>query len=249
MSNIIFRATSTGGFLFKVLCDLYQASFSSFIFTITEDGISSRMTNAIGTMLFDLTLRAGDFDEFYLAKERIFCGVSILHLHKVISSIKKKDSIRLEIFKDDPEHLVITMTPKEKEYIDMGSVVLEKVQNIETDLPEGYDGQVEGCSSKFNKMWKELSSVSKTVSIRGNSESIVFSTVLEGIIRRETAYGSGKMESSFSEQYRLDDFLKLNKIASFGSSISFSFKEGLPFRLITNIGSLGSLSIYVRNSE
>lgn len=247
MSELIFRMSTREGYLFKTIAELFQASFAQIIFNINDKGIFCRMTNVQGTTLFDLELHKHNFNEFYLHEKELFFGVNISHLYKIISSIKKKDTIKLEIFADTRDKLQITIIPKDFDYKDMGFVMTEKVQNIDIDVPDGYEGFIQASYSKFSKMWKELLGVSKEVRIRGNSSRIEFGSIIDGILSKETEYSlEGALSLDvFDEVYQIEDLIKLNKLASFGSPIFFFIKEDLPLKLKTNVGSLGSLSVYI----
>lgn len=246
MQDYLLKISTKEGSLLKTIVELFQASFSQMIINLTKEGISCRMTNVRENMLFDLKLEAENFNEFYL-KEDLFFGINVSHLHKILSSVKKRDTITLEIREGAPNKLFITVVPKEYDYKDVGFIILEKVQNINIGVPEGYEGFIHAPYSKFSKMWKELLGISKQVKIKGNSKRIEFQSIIDGILCKWTEYclSDAPANDTVDEIYQIDDLMKLNKIAGFSSPISFYVKEGLPIKMRVNIGSLGSLCVYI----
>ncbi len=251
----LFRLRTSSGFFFKTVTELFRASFSDIIFSAREEGLFSRMTNKQSTKLFDLVLYASSMDEFYV-REPLFFGVNVTHLYKIISSVKKNDTLELTLTEEEADCLKITITPADGAYTDTGFVRTARVQNIEIDLPTGYDMHIQGSSSKFNKMWRELLSISKEVRIEGNSGRISFHAVVDGILGKETEY-TGEQKDPYGrivydETFHLDELGKLNKLAGFGHPIHFFVKECLPLKIHTTIGGVasgvGELSIYICHS-
>lgn len=255
MSNdlIVFRALFTEGIIFKKLVELFKQSFTKLVLTINKEGIFSRISNAQDAMLFDLSLTRDNFSEFHLESDQdLFFGINTTHTYKIISSMKKKDLLKLEIRKNDPTRLYILIYPKGKEYLDSGFVVMENIQILEIDLPVGYNSfPIRGSSTKFSKMCKELHLVSKNdIIVRASATSIAFEAMIEGILYKETVYGNFISEEiEVEEVFRTDDFLILTKLSSIGSTIFFSIKQNLPFCVSVDIGFNGKLSIYIRNKQ
>lgn len=250
MQDCLLKISTKEGSLLKTIVELFQSSFSQIIFNLDRSGISCRMTNVRENMLFDLNLEAENFNEFFI-KEDMFFGVNVSHLNKILSSVKRRDSVTLEIFANEPDKLLITVVPKEYDYKDVGFIILEKVQNIDIDVPGGYDGFIHAPFSKFSKMWKELLGISKQVRIKGNSKRIEFQAIIDGILCKWTEYclSDAPAHDSVDETYQIDDLIKLNKISGFGAPISFYIKEGLPIKMRVNIGSLGSLCIFICSTK
>lgn len=243
----MFTLVTKEGSTLKTIVELFQASFSQIVFKINARGMFCRMPNVQGTMLFDLVLSPDHFNEFVLGEDELFFGVNISHLYKIISSVKKKDTIHLHIARDCPDKMSITIVPREMDYQDGGFVFIEKVQNIDIDVPRGYEGAIHAPHGKFSKMWKELSSVSKEVRIEGNAKRVEFQAVVDGILGRKTEYASAGAPAApvFKGAFQIEELIKLNKLAGFGSPIYFSVKEGLPLKIRVNAGTLGTLHVYV----
>lgn len=247
MGRSIFKLNTTEGFVFKTIIELFQASFSQIVFKITKEGIQCKMITTQGTMLFDLYLLADNFNEFYLDCEELFFGVNTYHLYKITSSIKKKDTFKMEITDERPNKLNIFIIPKEMDYKDGGFVSIEKVQNINIETPEGYEGCIQAPYGKFSKMWKELLGISKEICVQGNSKRIEFRSVIDGVLGRGTEYQLPDAEDNneYREIFQADELNKLNKLSGFGRPVRFHVKKGLPLKIKVDAGSLGKLNIYI----
>ncbi len=237
------------GILLKTLVDIIYGPFNRLALNVSDKGIFTRMTNTRNTILFDFLLEKEKFDTFYI-KESLVFGVNIVHLNKILSPIKKEDTLKLEIFEHTPDRLEVSIIPKKQTHRKHGFVTIDKIQIIEVDLPEGYNQPIRGCISTFSKMWKELNNISKTIQIHGGENHIVFNSVLEGVLGLGTEFPRGERaicdpDNDFDELFNVADLLKLGKLSNIGSSIYIYSTKNLPFKITTNVGLLGNLSIYI----
>jgi DNA polymerase III sliding clamp (beta) subunit (PCNA family) len=253
METPIFRAVYKDGIFFKKTMEIFYNSISKLVLTITQEGIFSRMTDSASAMLFDLELWAPKFDEFEHTRDLVF-GMQTSHLQKIISSVKKNDTVKLEMFdstSDSAAKLFVIITPLTGEYTDRGFVSTENVQVINIELPGEYsDVAIRGSKTKFTKMCKELNTISKDILVRGGKSYILFQAVVEGMIGRSTSYGEQKQEKEeLNDVFRIEDFVRITKISVLGNDIFFSLKEGLPLKIAADIGSIGRIGVYVRTKR
>ena len=242
---------SQNGILFKTLGDILYNSFTRLVLQVTENNISSRMTNDRETMLFDFYIEREKMAHFHVTEPLIF-GINIAHFNKVLSSIKKDDTLQLDILEKHPERLYITVTPPKENYADSGFVVIEKVQVLDIELPDGYDTPIRCLSTKFSKMWKEFGTISKSIRVSGNTSQITFQAIIDGILGKGTTYSEPDHCSEgeiIDDIYSINDMSKLTKLSNFGKYMDIYVKDGLPLKIQIMIGNLGSMTIFIHKKD
>jgi hypothetical protein len=91
------------------------------------------------TILIDLELLADCFSVYkFNAHDKLDLGINLSHLHKMLKTIKKRDSIKLFIDDENPNDLNITISPKENTRSSTAVIKIQTIQNLDIDLPENY---------------------------------------------------------------------------------------------------------------
>ena len=130
MSATIFKAKTQEGHTIKTLAELLQHCVKTACFVVDEDSIRLRMTDSHRRILIDVDLRSSNFQIYrYTApSHKIYMGINLNHFHKMLKSIKKKDSIILFIDQENPTDLGIQVIPKENNRVTTSYI---KIQNIQ----------------------------------------------------------------------------------------------------------------------
>ena len=104
----LFKAKTQEGYIIKVLGELLQHSMETACFEVDEKGLKLRMMDSNRILLIDLSLDAENFSIFkFKAPRKLYLGLNLTHFHKMLRSIKKKDSIMLFIKSENPTDLGI----------------------------------------------------------------------------------------------------------------------------------------------
>ena len=253
----IFKAKSHSAYLFKVLSEILQSNLKTSCFQLKPDGIYLRQMDDNRRTLIDLHLDAGNFNSFkFDGRSSMFIGLTLTHLHKLLKSIKKKDSICLYIRKSDPNELAIQVIPKENNRITTSYLRVQRVQNILVDVPSGYSNSVIVPSCEFQKISKDVLAIGKTVRIKATNGKLELGVDSGGILKRTVQFGNiGDDEddeddgTQFNEVFKYEQLLKINKISNLSSFVHIHTKTSLPMLFTTRVGDLGKLSIYIKNKE
>ena len=253
MSEPLFTAQIDNGILFKTPIDVMYGVFNLLVLNLSDAGIGSRMMNTRSTMLFDLFLRAENITNFKIQRPMIF-GINVSHLREILSPTKKDDKVILEIRAEEPDKLYIKIIPKNKQgHVNTGFVAINNIQIVEIELPQGYEIHLSGCIQVFSKMWKNLGAISKVVRIYGNSSKITFQSSVDGMLGKGVDfYNADKLASDlieFDQSYNKDDLLHLSKLSNLGKTVEMYVHKDLPFKITTNIGNIGDMSIYIQNKD
>ena len=259
---IIFKCKSMEAYQIKILAELLTNNLKHGCFDITDDGITLRMFDQPRRTLVDMNLQAENFSLYKFKSDDKFClGLNLNHFHKMLKSIKKKDSLQLFINSETPNELGIKTIPKENTRITTSGIKIQNIQNVEADVPLGYGKPVIVPSPDFQKMCKELSSIGSTnIRVKAKGFHIDFIADADGILKRKVRLGESddsdeeneieQVSHFYEATFTTDQFTRINKIAGLGSTMQiFSGSNDLPLLFRSSVGSLGKISVYIKSKE
>jgi hypothetical protein len=207
------------------------------------------------SILIDLMLNANNFQMYKFNSKRIYIGINLNHFHKMLKSIKKKDSIELFIDEDAPTDLGIRVIPKENNRVTTSYVKIQNVQNLDINIPTGYNKPIIVSSSEYQKLVKEMSSIGSTLKVLSKNYSIEFSCNAGGILKRTVQFGeldeadddSTAKESEYEQEFVTDQLCRITKLS--GLSSNMQIFPGKPLLFSSSVGSLGKICIYIKSKE
>ena len=260
---IIFRAKSTEAYCIKILSELLANNLKSGCFEIDEDGIKLTMMDNHRKILIDLYMNSINFSVYkFNNPEKLFVGINLGFLFRTLKSIKKKDLIEFFITSEDPTDLNIQVIPKDNARITTSIMKIQNIQTLDISIPEGYGKTLIISSGEYSKMLKDLGSLGNN--IKGNIIKIVsrnrqieFSCNSAGILKRKVKFGemdediedelSESKGECYNEEFPSDLLSKITKLAGLSSQIQVYI--GKPLKLVSNIGNLGKISVYVKSKS
>ena len=259
---ITFKCKTGEAYQIKILAELLTNNLKHGCFDVTDDGITLRMFDQPRRTLVDMCLQAENFSLYKFKSEEKFClGLNLNHFHKMLKSIKKKDSLQLFISTDVPNELGIKTIPKENTRVTTSGIKIQNIQNVDADIPLGYGKPVIVPSPDFQKMCKELSSIGSTnIRVKARGFHIDFIADADGILKRKVRLGESDdsddeeginiITNSYDATFTTDQFTRINKIAGLGSTMQiFPGTNELPLLFRSSVGSLGKISVYIKSKE
>ena len=259
---ITFKCKTGEAYQIKILAELLTNNLKHGCFDVTDDGITLRMFDQPRRTLVDMCLQAENFSLYKFKSEEKFClGLNLNHFHKMLKSIKKKDSLQLFISTDVPNELGIKTIPKENTRVTTSGIKIQNIQNVDADIPLGYGKPVIVPSPDFQKMCKELSSIGSTnIRVKARGFHIDFIADADGILKRKVRLGESDdsddeeginiITNSYDATFTTDQFTRINTIAGLGSTMQiFPGTNELPLLFRSSVGSLGKISVYIKSKE
>jgi hypothetical protein len=258
--TIIFKAKTREGYALKILAELLQNNIKTGCFEIDEKGIYLRMMDHHRTILIDLELEADSFSVYKFKNKdgKLFAGINLTHFHKMLKTIKKRDSIQLFIDDSSPNDLGIKVIPKENNRVTTSFIKIQNIQNLDIDLPTDYGKPVIVPSGEFQKMCKGLTHISNTTHISSKGFLIRFSSDAGGVMKRSTEFGETEDSENETDEQKYDipeyeddfdteQFTKITKLSGLSSTLQIYPKTDNPLLLRTAVSSLGKISIYLKS--
>lgn len=249
--NKIFQCKTNEGHIVKTLAELLQNNIKSGCYDIGQEGISMRITDANKRILIDLHLNHENFI-LYKTKNRISLGLNQSHFYKMLKSIKKKDSISLFINEDNPLDLGIEIIPKEKNRVTTSFVKIQNIQNLDIDVPSGYDRPILIPSNEFQKMIKDMNNIGTIIQVSSKNRQVSFKCDAESVYKREVLFGES--DPDYNNPEIIQDFdtemlTRISKISGLNTTMQIHQCEGLPLKITSSIGNLGNIAIYLKSKE
>jgi len=257
MSSYLFRAKTTEGHVFKVLGELLHSNIKTGCFEISKKGVFFKMTDSHLRICIDIALYSDNFMMYNFERtESMFIGINLTHFKKMLKPIKKKDSIELIVHADDLENLCIKIIPKEGGKITTSFIKIQNIQNIDLELPDGYKDYIAIPASDYQKMCKDMESISQDIEIKATKTTIRFSADMSCVYSRSILFGEGNDDDQdiiYCQHFESSKMNNLGKISGLGAStvnhIQIYFNKSLPILFKTNVGTLGKIGIYIKSKE
>lgn len=254
MSSILFRAKTSEGYAIKVLSELLQNNIKVGCFEIDKRGIFFKMTDTHRKICIDFTLYGENFNIYNIECEKIIIGVNLIHLRKMLKPVKKKDQIEIIKERENSDSLCIKITPKEGGKVTTSYIKIQEIQNIDLDLPIGYENYISIPSSDYQKMCKDMDSISHDIEIKSTKSSIRFTADMSCVYSRSIVFGEQTNDEKISytqhfESEQLNNLGRISGLSVSSGNIQIFTKETLPILFKTNIGTIGKINIYIKSKE
>lgn len=250
MSNLIFRAKTTSAFTIKTLSEVLQNILTDVCFEFTNDGIFLRTVDNKEPPELMINLHLDRKQFFPYNCERSFnVGVTLQHLYKLLKSVKKKDSIELFIDENNTENLgICTVTETgQKSY---SYIKIQRVQKLSSPVPSGYDNYHLIKTSGFQKLCKDISSISSKVKVYGKGEYLSFASKFDKVYTRVVPFGELDMnsqEEEYEDYFHTKSLTQLIKIAGLHTNMHIYTKQDLPLCISVPVGDLGTIEVYLKS--
>lgn len=254
--TIIFKVKSQEAYVVKILAELLANNIKTGCFSIDSDGISLVQMDHHRRVLINLKMESKKFPTYKFSSKKMFLGIHLSHLHKILKSVKKKDSIELFIDDETPTDLNIKVIPKENNRITTSTIKIQPSQNIDTDIPSGYTKSIIVSSSEFQKMIKDMGNIGgNIIKVSSKYSCIEFDCNTGGILKRKVKFGEedtdeqneNYKETEFIQEYDTDQLCRITKLSGLSSNIQIY--PGKPLLFESNIGTIGNISIYIKSKE
>lgn len=257
----IFKAKTQAGHSIKILAELLQNNIKTACFEIDQKGIKLTQMDTRRSILIDLMLDSENFTIYkFKAPEKIFVGINLNHFHKMLKSVKKKDSLQLFIDDENPTDLCIKVIPKENNRKSTSVVKIQTIQTLDIYLPMGYTKSVIVPSTEFQKALKELSPLGTVINVVAKNFHIDFKCNAGGVMKKKIEFGeldgsdndsdSDDDESTeYNKEFDPDQLSRITKISGLSTSIQIFSKDGQPLLFKSAVGPLGKISLYLKSKD
>jgi proliferating cell nuclear antigen len=255
--TVVFKAKTADAYHIKILTELLVNNIKVAHFEIDKQGIRLCMMDSHRKILIKVNLLAENFSLYKHKGKKMYIGINLGHLHKMVKTIKKKDSLQLFIDDDNPTKLAIRVIPKENNRVTTSYVTIQTVQELEIGSLTGYKDPVIVSSSEFQKMVKDMCNIGTVTKVVSKNFHIQFSCEAGGILERTVEFGetedsdeeSDSMDETveYNQNFMTEQLSRITKIA--GLSNQIKIYTGSPLLFSSNIGNLGTIELYIKSKQ
>jgi proliferating cell nuclear antigen len=260
----VFKSKTSEAYLIKVLAELLTNNLKIGCFLLDAKGIRLTQFDHHRHTLVDMRLDSENFSIYrYKKSEKTQLGLNLNHFHRMLKSIKKKDSLQLFILEGQETELGIKTIPKENNRVTTSGIKIQNMQNLEVVLPTGYTkNPIIVSSSEFQKMCKDLCNIgSPNISVCAKHFNIEFTADADGILKRKVVLGETinsedgeeddfENDEKYEATFSAEQFSRITKLSGLSGSLQiYTANSELPLLFRSNIGSLGKISVYVKSNE
>jgi proliferating cell nuclear antigen PCNA len=250
----LFRCKTDNAYQMKIMSELVSNVIKTSFWEISSTGISLCMFDHPRKTMVNIKLKAENFHIYnFNNPENIYIGMNSIHFHKMLKSIKKKDNIELYIDNSNRSDLVIRTIPKDHNRITISSIKIQPVQNLSITNPSGYVKSIIIPSNDFQKMIKDLNTIgSDKISVNTDNGVVDFTADADGVMKRTVTFGQKSEDNHVAHlsSFSTEQIDRISKISALSDSIHiFPSSDTLPLQIKSNIGSIGTISVYIKSDE
>lgn len=264
-SKYLFKAKTREGFCVKMLAEFLSNSIKFPHFSVNSKGIFLRSTDTNKDTLSDIEIPKENLPVFKCVRPINF-AVNSVHLYRLLKTIKKKNAVTLFIeIKSSMQLGICIGSNDEKADTDTTFINIVYVSPDELVLPTGYGDPLVITAKRFQKL-KVLHSV-------GGGEMMI--TIYKGIMKcfvngkdlfnrritlseesgsddedkEEESEDQDEDSNIYSQTFTTQLITQLTKVAGQVGNVQVYYDDNLPLKMKINIGTIGTLVIFIKSKE
>jgi proliferating cell nuclear antigen len=223
-----------------------------------KEGFQIVSMDNTSSILVHLNLKAENFEEYYCEFDKIVIGVNMFQLFKLINTIDSNDMLTLYIKREHYSHGVVSFLGMMFENGEIRQCKIQELRLIEPDpheweLPElRYSSVINMPSADFQKIIRDMSSLSKKIDIKTVGDELIFSVVgpfAKAMIRRCESEGNLEYVHKKDEAHIIQgEFLLKNlgyviKCTNMCNTIEMMLDNNMPLVVKYSVASLGEIML------
>jgi len=251
MSEKILELKTVQTGAFKTLIEALKEILTDANIEFTETAMKIITMDPTQTILVHLKLEDGF--ESYFCKHKIFIGVNMLNLFKLIRTLTNNDALTLFIESSNTNLLGIRIENGEKNSLTTYYLNLIEVNETTYQIPPAqFESIITMPSGEFNKICRDMIQLSEVIEIKSVGSQMIFSCKGE-FASQETIIGEASNGLNFVKSttenniiqgyYNLKHLVLFTKCTNLCNSIEMYMKNNFPIVIKFAVGSLGSLKL------
>ena len=218
----------------------------------SDKGLKIITLDPSNTILVHLKLEKENFESFY-CKKRMFIGINVLNLYKLLRTLTNNDALTLFIEEDNINQLGVRIENGEKNTLTTYYLNLIEVDETTYQIPPAqFESIITMPSNEFNKICRDMSNLTDIIEIKSVGSQLIFSCkgdfATQETIMGETDSGLTFVKLSSDENiiqgyYNLKHLVLFTKCTNLCNSIEMYMKNNFPIVIKFTVGSLGCLKL------
>ena len=222
-----------------------------------KTGIKILTTDSTKTVLIHMKLEHDKFEDFYCEKE-LYCGISMLNLHKLIKTISNHDTLTLYIKKNNTNKLGIRIHNQEKKTQTTYELNLLDIPYEKLELPPvTFDTELTFPSNDFQKIIRDMINIGDIIDIECQPKKIMKLSCQGDFASQETLLGESeqsidnktiifnknKNSKYIQGRFSLKYLILFTKCTNLCNQIQLYIKNDYPLIIQYSVASLGNIKL------
>ncbi len=252
MSNLILEVKTIQVSPFKTLIESLKDILADVNIEFNEEGMKIITMDSTQTILVHLKLEASNF-EYYYCKNKIFVGVNMNNLFKIIKTLTINDSLTFFMEEADENTLGISIVNGDKNRKTTIKFKLIDLDIVNFKAPSTkFESILTMPSDEFNKICRDMSALTDVIEIKSVGNQLILGGVGD-FADQETVLGqyengltfklAGNKDNVIQGYYNLKHLQLFAKCTSLCTSIELYMKNNYPLVIKFAVGSLGNLTL------
>lgn len=204
------------------------------------------------SIIVQIKLLGQQFTQSLLPSEEMTFSFVNSYLYDSLKIISKKDDVELYIRTHDPSQLYIGRISRDNKSCMISKTNIQPT-TFDCDCNQNenqYQYEYSFPSSEMKRIVSPLLNLGKFITISMQSNGLCFEASKSNTVSRSSTFGTFDIDDKsaiiYSSTFEVQQLKKLIKIASFGDNIILKCNTDEPICIQTNIGTLGTISAYVK---
>ncbi len=217
-----------------------------------ETGMKIVAMDSTKTVLVHLKLNKEKFDE-YKCNNKIIVGVSMINLFKLIKTVTNNETLTFFIDDADQNQLGIRIENAEQNKVTNKKLNLMDLNEESYEIPPAeFDSIITMPSSDFQKICRDMHSLSDTIEIKSVGSQLIFSCkgdfASDTTTLGETPDGVNFVKSNDASDiiqgyYNLKHLVLFTKCTNLCQNLEIYMKNNFPMVITFSVGNLGKLKL------
>lgn len=249
--DYMFYCKTREGYVFKILFELLKNCVKSCSIKFSKDGIAITSIDTKKQLLLLINMDRHNFN-IYRNSSTFNISVNLTSFYNMLKTIKKKDGICLYIENATPNKLHIIKDDMDQSEKCANKIQIMKTQDIEYENEDEYKEPVIINAKKLQNTLKEISTTKGRITeITSNGNVIRFFCDNGSIMTTDKTHGDIELkgEQVYKETFDSSLLIKLQKILGLTQNVKVFISKLSPIKFEMNIGSLGSVNIFIKSRE
>lgn len=252
-----FKAKTVEASTIKSLSEVLQNILTDVCFVFDKEGIKLLTVDNKNPphLMVHLQMSGEAFDEYHCPVP-LSIGVNLQHLYRMLRSTKKKDTVTLFINKNQPSSLGIITVQADSGQPVTSYIKIQKLSQVTGEIPDEYGHPIHIPTASYQKMCKDMQSISSTITIYSKGNYLRFTSEVEGMFTREFPFGELDEDEEiedYEDVFLTKNLSQLLKISGLNSRMQIyppppNSEMEVPLKISINTGNLGKLEIFIKSN-
>jgi proliferating cell nuclear antigen PCNA len=247
----LFYCKTREGYVFKVLFELLKNCVKTASIKISKEGLTITSIDSKRQLLLVVKMDRHNFN-IYRSLNIMNISVNLTSFYNMLKTIKKKDGICLYIESSTPNKFHIIKDDMDQSERCANNIQIMKTQDIEYDDVDEYSDPIIIPAKKLQNTLKDISTTKGRVTeIESNGHWMRFYCDNGQMMTADKKHGDieTKEDITYKESFDSSLLVKLQKILGLSQNVKVYITDSCPLKFELNIGSLGTISIYIKSRE